>query len=107
MAALATEGFDRLVDTIDIDLAAAEKAAADAGAPPPGAADPDVALASPPQLNEDETAVIWQVIPNSGPQEKETIHLVERLRDDLLPPVEGETGVEVLMVLRRSGGMAV
>jgi AcrR family transcriptional regulator len=37
LAALATEGFDRLVDTIDIALAAAEKAAADAGAPPPGA----------------------------------------------------------------------
>jgi AcrR family transcriptional regulator len=37
LAALATEGFDRLVDTIDNDLAAAEKAAADAGAPPPGA----------------------------------------------------------------------
>ncbi|HET8619900.1 MAG TPA: TetR/AcrR family transcriptional regulator [Acidimicrobiales bacterium] len=37
LAALATEGFDRLVDTVDADLAAAEKAAADAGAPPPGA----------------------------------------------------------------------
>jgi AcrR family transcriptional regulator len=37
LAALATEGFERLVETIDIDLVAAEKAAADAGAPPPGA----------------------------------------------------------------------
>ena len=37
LAALATEGFDRLVDTIELDLAAAEKAAADAGTPPPGA----------------------------------------------------------------------
>jgi AcrR family transcriptional regulator len=37
LAALATQGFDRLVDTIERDLAAAEKDAADAGAPPPGA----------------------------------------------------------------------
>jgi putative drug exporter of the RND superfamily len=59
------------------------------------AADPDVALASPPQLNQDETAVIWQVIPNSGPQEKETTHLVERLRDRVLPPVEDEIGSQV------------
>jgi putative drug exporter of the RND superfamily len=59
------------------------------------AADPDVALASPPQLNQDETAVIWQVIPNSGPQEKETTRLVERLRDRVLPPVEDEIGTQV------------
>jgi putative drug exporter of the RND superfamily len=59
------------------------------------AADPDVALASPPQLNQDETAVIWQVIPNSGPQEKETTHLVERLRDRVLPPVEDEIGTQL------------
>jgi AcrR family transcriptional regulator len=37
LAALATEGFDRLVDAVDSDLAAAEKAAAEAGATPPGA----------------------------------------------------------------------
>jgi AcrR family transcriptional regulator len=37
LAALATEGFERLVATIELDLAAADKAAADAGAPPPTA----------------------------------------------------------------------
>ena len=37
LAALATEGFDRLVDAVDSELAAAEKAAAEAGATPPGA----------------------------------------------------------------------
>jgi AcrR family transcriptional regulator len=37
LAALATEGFERLVATIELDLAAADKAAADAGAPPPAA----------------------------------------------------------------------
>jgi AcrR family transcriptional regulator len=37
LAALATRGFDQLVDTIERDLTAAEKDALDAGAPPPGA----------------------------------------------------------------------
>jgi putative drug exporter of the RND superfamily len=67
------------------------------------AADPDVAVASPPQLNEDESAAIWQVIPNSGPQEKDTTQLVERLRDDVLPSVEGETGVQLAV----TGSVAV
>jgi putative drug exporter of the RND superfamily len=67
------------------------------------ATDPDVALASPPQLNEDESAVIWQVIPNSGPQEKETTRLVERLRADVLPPVEDEIGTQVAV----TGNVAV
>ena len=67
------------------------------------AADDDVALASPPQLNDDGTAVIWQVVPNSGPQEKETTQLVERLRDDVLPPVEDEIGIEVAV----TGNVAV
>jgi putative drug exporter of the RND superfamily len=67
------------------------------------AADPDVALASPPQVNEDESAVIWQVIPNSGPQEKETTQLVERLRADVLPPVEDEIGTQVAV----TGNVAV
>jgi putative drug exporter of the RND superfamily len=59
------------------------------------ATDPDVALASPPQLNQDQTAVIWQVIPNSGPQDKDTTHLVQRLRDRVLPPVEDQIGTPV------------
>ena len=67
------------------------------------AADPDVALASPPRLNEDGTAVVWQVIPNSGPQEKETTQLVERLRDDVLAPVEDEIGTQVAV----TGNVAV
>ena len=66
-------------------------------------ADDDVALASPPQVNDDETAVIWQVVPNSGPQEKETTQLVERLRDDVLPPVEDEIGTQVAV----TGNVAV
>jgi putative drug exporter of the RND superfamily len=67
------------------------------------AADSNVALASPPQVNDDESAVIWQVIPDSGPQEKETTRLVERLRADVLPPVEDEIGTQVAV----TGNVAV
>ena len=67
------------------------------------AADDDVAQASPPQVNDDGTAVIWQVAPTSGPQEKETTQLVERLRDDVLPPVEDEIGTQVAV----TGNVAV
>jgi RND superfamily putative drug exporter len=80
LAAELPEGAD--VDNLDAVTAAVE-------------ADDDVALASPPQVNDDETAVIWQVVPNSGPQEKETNQLVNRLRDDVLPPVEDEIGTQV------------
>ncbi|HEY6531957.1 MAG TPA: MMPL family transporter, partial [Acidimicrobiales bacterium] len=67
--------------------------------------DPDVVFVSPPVLNDpdDPTAVLWQVVPNSGPQSEETTALVERLRSDVLPPVAESTGVEVMV----SGTVAV
>jgi RND superfamily putative drug exporter len=43
----------------------------------------------------DPTAVLWSVAPTSGPQEEATTQLVERLRDDVLPPLEDEAGVDV------------
>ncbi len=63
------------------------------------AADPGVAAASPPVPNDPEqpTAVLWNVVPQTGPQEEATTDLVHRLRDDILPPVEDQTGVEVLV----------
>jgi len=67
------------------------------------ASDPDVAFASPAQPNDDGTAVIWNVMPNSGPQEKETSQLVNRLRDDVLPPVEDEVGTQIAV----TGNVAV
>ena len=59
--------------------------------------DPGVAFASPPVLNDeaDPTAVLWQVVPTTGPQDAATTELVERLRDDVLPPVEGDAGIDV------------
>ena len=66
-------------------------------------ADDAVAFASPAQPSEDGEAVIWRVVPQSGPQEKETSQLVNRLRDDVLPPVEDEAGTQVAV----TGNVAV
>ncbi len=61
------------------------------------AADPGVELVSPPRPNDPEnpTAVVWNLVPTSGPQELATTDLVDRLRDDVLPPAEAAAGVEV------------
>src|SRR5690606_978748 len=58
------------------------------------AADPGVAFVSPAQLNDeqDPTAVMWTLFPTTGPQEEETTQLVERLREEVMPPVEAEAG---------------
>ena len=60
-------------------------------------ADPGVAFVSPAQPNDPEnpTAVIWNVVPTTGPQEAATTELVNRLRDDVLPPAEETAGVDV------------
>jgi RND superfamily putative drug exporter len=59
------------------------------------AADADVDFLSEPQLNDDGTAAVWNLVPTSGPQEQETTDLVNRLRDDVLPVAEAEAGVDV------------
>ncbi|MCB1002570.1 MAG: MMPL family transporter [Acidimicrobiales bacterium] len=67
--------------------------------------DPGVVFASPAQPNDpdDPAAVVWQVIPTTGPQAEETTQLVNRLRDDVLPPIEDDAGVEINV----SGNVAV
>ena len=69
------------------------------------AEDPGVVFASPVQPNDPETpsAVIWQVVPTTGPQATETTELVNRLRDEVLPPVEEAAGIDVNV----SGSVAV
>ncbi|MEJ7585417.1 MAG: MMPL family transporter, partial [Acidimicrobiales bacterium] len=59
--------------------------------------DDGVAFVSParPNAPENPTAVMWNLVPKSGPQEEATTELVNRLRDDVLPPAEQEAGVEV------------
>ncbi len=68
------------------------------------AADPGVAFVSPAIPNDPAapTAVLWQLIPTTAPQDAETTALVNRLRDDVLPPATEGTGLDVAV----SGGVA-
>ena len=62
-------------------------------------ADPSVVAVLGPQPNDPEnpTAVRWIVTPVSGPQDEETEQLVNRLHDEILPPVEEASGADVLV----------
>jgi len=61
------------------------------------AADPGVEFASDPVANDPDnpTAVLWNVVPKTGPQDEATTKLVDRLRGDVLPPIESAQGVDV------------
>jgi putative drug exporter of the RND superfamily len=69
------------------------------------AADPGVEFVSEPRPNDrdDPTAVMWELVPTSGPQDEATTDLVKRLRDEALPPAEDATGVDVAV----TGNVAV
>jgi RND superfamily putative drug exporter len=58
---------------------------------------PDVAFVSRPEPNDpdDPTAVLWHLVPRTGPQDEATTQLVYRLRDTTLPPAEASTGTDV------------
>ncbi len=62
-------------------------------------ADPGVVFVSPPFPNEpeDPTAFLWNLVPATGPQAEATTELVDRLRREVLPPVEAEVGTQVLV----------
>ncbi|MFG2045239.1 MMPL family transporter [Dactylosporangium sp. NPDC048998] len=53
-----------------------------------------VASVGPAVPNADKSAAIIQVIPATGPQDEATSDLINRLRDDVIPPVTAGTGVE-------------
>ena len=59
--------------------------------------DPDVAQVTPPQLSKDGEIATIVMFPKSGPREEETTRLLERLRGEILPPVEREAGAEVFV----------
>jgi RND superfamily putative drug exporter len=61
------------------------------------AATPGVASASPGIPNDfaAPTAVLWQVVPETAPQDQATTDLVHTLRSDVLPPLEKAAGVEI------------
>lgn len=43
------------------------------------------------------TAVLWQVTPETSPQDQATADLVHRLRDDVIPGIDGELGTDILV----------
>jgi RND superfamily putative drug exporter len=60
-------------------------------------ADPDIALALPPFVNDTGEVALVQAFPTTSPQDEATVDLVQRLRDDVLPDVTAGTGGEVLV----------
>ena len=62
-------------------------------------ADPGVAFISPAVPNDEAnpTAVFWNLVPTTGPQEQATTDMVDRLRFELLPTVEPAAGVDVVV----------
>jgi RND superfamily putative drug exporter len=59
------------------------------------ARDRDVAIVVPPALSPDKQAATIVLFPKTGPQEQATTRLLERLRSDILPAAERETGATV------------
>ncbi len=58
---------------------------------------PDVVAVTQPQISPSGTVAVMKVYPGSAPQALATTELVNRLRNDVLPPVEHRTGVPVLI----------
>ena len=61
--------------------------------------DPSVVSVRGPQRNDllDPTAVRWIVTPSTGQQDEDTARLVNRLHDEILPPLEASSGADVLV----------
>ncbi len=54
-----------------------------------------VAEATQVMLNQNKNTGVFQVYPTTSPQSEETTELLDRIRDELIPPVEEETGAQV------------
>jgi RND superfamily putative drug exporter len=66
-----------------------------------------VRFVSPAQPDDPESpsAVRWFVQPETGPQAEATAQLVDRLRSDVLPPLESSSGVEVHVTGSTAGSL--
>ena len=71
------------------DTAAAQKVASAAGA------DRDIAYVGPTSLSPDGAVATVSAYPKTGPQDQRTTDALHRLRDDVMPGVERETGATV------------
>jgi putative drug exporter of the RND superfamily len=102
---LLVEGFGPGFNGPFMLVARTDDPAALAGITEAVAADPGVAFVSPAVPNDPAapTAVLWNVVPTTGPQDEATDRLVHRLRDDILPPIVADAGVDVAV----TGSVAV
>jgi RND superfamily putative drug exporter len=62
-----------------------------------------VATTSPAIPGPEGDAVVWRVVPTTAPQDEATTGLVERLREDVLPPATDGTDLDVAV----AGGVAI
>ena len=58
-------------------------------------ADPDFTFVAPPAIAPDGKVATITAYPRTGPQEQATTDALDRLRDDVVPAVEGRTGAQV------------
>ncbi len=58
---------------------------------------PDVVAVTPARISSSGDVAVMEVYPRSAPQAQATTNLVNRLRDDVLPPLGRQTGVTVLV----------
>ncbi|MGH2792995.1 MAG: MMPL family transporter, partial [Actinomycetota bacterium] len=59
------------------------------------ATDRGVAFISPPIPSENGTAVLWQLVATTSPQDEATGQTVERIREEVLPALEQRLGTEI------------
>jgi len=57
----------------------------------------DVVAVTPPRVAPSGTTAVMEVYPGSAPQADATTNLVNRLRDDVVPPLEHRSGVPILV----------
>jgi RND superfamily putative drug exporter len=67
------------------------------------AIEPSVRFVSDPIINDESTAVLWRVVPETAPQDEATTDLVNQLRDEVLPAATAGTGLDVAV----TGGVAI
>jgi RND superfamily putative drug exporter len=71
------------------------------------AADPRIAFVSRPQLSPDGDTAVVRAMPKTGPQDAATASLVRRLRRDVIPKAERNTGLHVLIGGQAAGNIDV
>ncbi|MDQ3783092.1 MAG: MMPL family transporter, partial [Actinomycetota bacterium] len=71
------------------------------------AADPGVAFVTPAVPNDPAapTAALWRLFPATAPQDEATTELVNRLRDEVLPPATAGTGLDIAVSGSVAGGV--